>query len=67
MSVQEGQAKEAMNVHLRKGPIESTEKVGEQHLDGLDRLLVRQQAKTIPAVGNVYAAGQMATILLKPP
>ncbi len=58
-------AKAAMDVNLRKGPFESTDKVGEQHMDGSDRLLVRQQAMTIPGVENVYAAGQMAKILLK--
>jgi hypothetical protein len=63
--VQEETAKSAMEVNLEKVGVAMTEKVGAKNVGGLDALVGGQQPVTVPSVGEVYAAGEMATIVAK--
>jgi hypothetical protein len=63
--IQEKVAKEDMQVSLEKANVAVTDEIGEQTLQGLDRLLGGQQPVTLPVLEDVYAAGKLATILAK--
>lgn len=63
--IQEKVAKEDMQVNLEDANVAVTDEVGEQRLHGLDRLLASQQPVMLPELEEVYAAGELATILAK--
>lgn len=63
--VQAKVAKTAMDVDLSRAGVAVTEEVGERELHGLDRLVAGEQAVTLPGVGDLYAAGEMATFIAK--
>lgn len=58
-------AKDYMEVNLERVHVKVTEKVGEKTAVGLDHLLGTQQPVEIPGVGEVYATGELATVLSK--
>ncbi|MGD8466476.1 MAG: hypothetical protein PVI09_21690 [Anaerolineae bacterium] len=58
-------AKRAMEINWEKAPVQVTDEVGRQTLQGLDRLLAGEQPVQLPGVGEVYAAGELATIVAK--
>jgi hypothetical protein len=63
--VQEMVAKEELDVSLEKANVAVTEEVGEKTAHGLDAILAGQQTLRLPEVEDVYAAGEMATIMAK--
>jgi hypothetical protein len=63
--VREQDAKDSMDLNWEKTNVRVTDSVGEQTLEGLDRLLGGQQPVPVPKVGSVFAAGEMATVLIK--
>jgi hypothetical protein len=58
-------AKEVMDVNWEKADVQVTDEIGDQELTGLDGLLAREHPVTTPDVGDVYAAGKVATIVGK--
>ena len=54
-----------MDVYWEKVSVRVTDSVGEQTLRGLDRLLGGEQPITVLEAGSVFAAGEMATVLVK--
>jgi hypothetical protein len=63
--VQEEIAKNELDLSLEEANIAVTNEVGEKTAQGLEALLGGQQPLTLPEVEEVYAAGEMATILAK--
>jgi hypothetical protein len=63
--VQELAAKGAMDVNMRTADVDKSAKLGNERIKGLNRLIAGRQAVTVPDVGRVYAAGEMATIVTK--
>jgi hypothetical protein len=63
--VLENIAKDAMEVDLEKVKVEKTGQVGEKSVTGLDELLGGQKAVDVPNIGDVYAAGSLATMLVR--
>lgn len=65
--VMENVAQAQMETSSAKVNINVTDKVGasEDELHGLARLVGGEQPVSVPEVGNVYAAGELATILTK--
>ena len=57
-------AKSHLDVDLERIDVEATEELGEG-MEGLEVLLGVEQPVQMPRVGEVYAAGQLATILAK--
>ena len=58
-------ARDELDVNFRTVDVDVTDKVGAVTEFGLDRLLGGEQAVNIPRVGEVLAAGELATILAK--
>lgn len=58
-------AKTAMDIDLRAAGVAVTDEVGEQTLKGLDRLVGGEQPVNLPGLGNIYAAGEIATFIAK--
>ena len=56
-------AREEMDINWAKAGVQVTDKVGGQVLYGLDQLIGSQRPVALPDIGQVYAAGEMATIL----
>ncbi|HSM54962.1 MAG TPA: hypothetical protein VK879_02305 [Candidatus Sulfomarinibacteraceae bacterium] len=63
--VREDVAKENLDVNLQAVDVKKTAEVGEQTVRGLAHLLGGQQAVHVPDIGDVLAAGDLATILAK--
>jgi hypothetical protein len=63
--LQEEVAKEALDVDLEKVKVEVTQDVGDRTVHGLTRLLGGEQAVEIPGIGDVFASGELATVLAK--
>lgn len=65
--VLENVAKTQMETNLAKINVNVTDEVGSasDELEGLARLVGGEQPVSVPEVGNVYAAGDLATILTK--
>lgn len=63
--VQSRIAKDAMDVNFEKAGVAVTDEVGEQRLEGLDRLIAGEQAVNLPGVGDVFAAGELADFIAK--
>lgn len=58
-------AKDAMEVDLERVKVKKTAQVGEKSVAGLDALLGGQKAVDVPDVGEIYAAGSLATVLVR--
>jgi len=58
-------AKDAMQIDLEKVKVKKTGQVGEKTVSGLDELLGGQQAVDVPDVGEVFASGSLATMLVR--
>ena len=58
-------AKEVMDVNWEKVDVQVTDEIGDQQLTGLDALLAREQPVNTPDLGDIYAAGKVATIVGK--
>ncbi|HEX6383789.1 MAG TPA: hypothetical protein VF177_03885 [Anaerolineae bacterium] len=58
-------AKERIEANLETIDVEVTDEVGRKTVRGLDAMLGRQQPVQITDVGNVYAAGSLATLLAR--
>jgi hypothetical protein len=56
-------AREEMDINWAKAGVQVTDKVGKRTLHGLDRLIGSQRPVALPDVGQVYAAGEMGTIV----
>lgn len=56
-------AKNSMEAGLNSIKVDKSEEHGQPGMHGLDDLLGGEQAVTIPDVGRVYAAGQLANLL----
>jgi hypothetical protein len=56
-------AKGAMNLNLKTVAVEISNEVGERRVYGLERLLGGKRPANLPDLGEVYAAGNEATIL----
>lgn len=63
--VQADVAKEQMPVNMRTASVNVTDEVGEERVQGLDNLVSRQQPVQVGAMGDVYAAGPLATTIVK--
>ena len=65
--VMENVAKTQMEGNLAKVNVNVTDEVGasSEELHGLARLVGGEQPVSVPNIGNVYAAGKLATILAK--
>lgn len=61
--IQKEAAKSSLEVNLERVNVEVTEAIGEKTIHGLDRLIGSQQPVRISDVGEVYAGGEVATIL----
>lgn len=57
--------KEAVDVDWQAVEVKVSDEVGEQALEGLDRLLGGERPVEGPDVGDVFATGTMATLLAK--
>ena len=58
-------AKNSMDVDLNRVKVGKTDNIGEHYAHGIDWLLGGQQPVKLPDVGPVYAAGELATILVR--
>ncbi len=58
-------AKSAMDINLAQAGVAVTDAVGEQRLEGLDRLIAGEQSISLPGLGDMYAAGDVATLMAK--
>ena len=58
-------AKDRIDANLETVAVDVTDEVGRQTVYGLDAMLGRQQPVRISDVGNVYAAGSLATLLAR--
>lgn len=56
-------AKNSMEAGLNSIKVDKSEELGQPGAHGLDGLLGGEQAVTIPDVGRVYAAGELANLL----
>ncbi len=56
-------AKPAMDVNLRRAGVATSDEVGEVELHGLERLVGGEQPMPLPGLGDVYAAGELATFV----
>lgn len=63
--VREDVAKENLDVNLHAVDVRKSDEVGEQTVRGLAHLLGGQQPVHVPDIGDVLAAGELATILAK--
>ena len=63
--VREQLAKEQMEVDLHEVDIQKSDEVGEVTIRGLPRLLGGQQPVHLPGVGDVLAAGNVATVMAR--
>lgn len=63
--VREQLAKERMDVGQHRADVKKSDEVGDITLRGLPRLLGGQQPVHLPGVGNVLAAGNLATIMTR--
>jgi hypothetical protein len=63
--VHEQNAKNHMDVNLEKVKVDATNKVGEQNVHGLVRILAGQRPVRLSDVGPIYAAGEIATMLAR--
>jgi hypothetical protein len=63
--VQAEVAKEGMDLNLEKARVRATDQVGQKQVRGLDAFLGTQLPVSIPVIGEVYAAGDLATMLAK--
>jgi hypothetical protein len=61
--VQELTAKGSMDVNFKTANVDKTRRLGGEAVQGLDQLLSGRQPLTMPDVGAVYAAGQMASVM----
>ena len=53
------------NLDFNRAKVRRSDEVDDQTLNGLDLLLSGQQAVQIPDVGEVYASGELATVLAR--
>lgn len=56
-------AKDNMDVDLNRVKVEATAEIGRKTVTGLEAMLAGEQPVNLPDVGNVYAAGELATIM----
>jgi hypothetical protein len=56
-------AKTYMDVNLERAAIEATDEIGEE-ATGLDIILGAERPLEVPPLGNIYAAGEIATVLV---
>lgn len=63
--VREQLAKERMDVDLHEVDVEKSDEVGDVTVRGLPQLLGGQQPVHLPGVGNVLAAGDLATLMTR--
>lgn len=63
--VQAEVAKEYMELDLERVDVKVTDAVGERTAHGFDPFLAAQTPVSIPGLGKVYAAGDLATVLVK--
>lgn len=63
--VQDYVAKGHRDVNLPEANVAVTKKMGDKTARGLDQLIAGEKAVSIPDVGNVFAAGDLATTLAK--
>ena len=63
--VREQLAKERREVNLHEVDVKKTDDVGEVAVRGLPRLLGGEQPVHLPGVGNVLAAGNLATLVAR--
>jgi hypothetical protein len=61
--VQKGVAKSAMDVNLEQAGVAVTDEVGERTLEGLNALVASEKALSVPGVGEIYTAGEVATLM----
>ncbi len=62
--VQELTARGNMDVNFRTANVEKAREAGEDTLQGIDRMIAGTQPLTVSDVGAVYAAGEMARIVV---
>ena len=53
-----------MEIDRGQAGVDVTDKVGEVALHGLDRLVAGQQSVPVPGLGDIYAAGELATFIM---
>jgi hypothetical protein len=58
-------ARDSMDVDLERAKVQVTSKVGQKTIHGLDAMLAGEQSVTVPDVGEVFAAGELATLLVR--
>lgn len=63
--VQAETAKERMDVNLERASVDVTDEVDGERLKGLDNLLARQQPVPVGRFGGLYAAGELATMIVR--
>ena len=63
--VQAETAKERMDVNMERASVDVTDEVGEEKLAGLDNLLARQQPVPVGRFGGLFAAGELATMIVR--
>lgn len=63
--VREQLAKDQMKVGLHEVDVKKSDEVGDISVRGLPRLLGGQQPVHLPGVGNVLAAGNLATVMAR--
>lgn len=61
--IQSEVAKDRMEVDMERAKVDVTDEVGEVSIHGLDAMLAGEQPVNLPDVGDVFASGQLATIL----
>lgn len=63
--VQELAAKSTMDINFRTSNVDKSRKMGSKSAERLDHLVAGRRPFTVPDVGAVYAAGEMATVLAR--
>lgn len=63
--VQEGTAKQYLDLNRQEVKVEKTDSLGKKHLEGLESLLGGVRAIITPDAGKVFAAGAVASTLAK--
>ena len=61
--VKSGIAKETMDLNLARAGVAVTDEVGDIEIHGLERLVGGEQPVPLPGLGDVYAAGELATLM----
>ena len=61
--VQADAARAGMEIDRSRAGVDVTDKVGDVELHGLDRLVAGQQAMPVRGIGDLYATGELATMI----